>query len=365
MRSIAILGANGKVGMEVCLFLSVMEGIRVIPVCRSELGSAYLRRCGLDCRIGSVADPDRAGALLADCDLVADFTLPGGYLADVRKSVRSIVTGSIDHAPPGVPFVYISSTMAFGMPSPATAYGQFVVARSPYAAGKRRAERIARVYGLVRSRPVYVLRLGQVHGELQGISRALLDLATPEPVLLRGSEMHSDAVFCSTIALALRNIAHGLESPGTYTLIEVPEWSWRRVHEFYARQRGFQATIVPLAEKPRRESARALAGRMVRSVTSRAVRFLGEYKPVLTAQLMPPLREVEQRVKGRWLARRALEEIRATAALSESLPAHRDGPVPGNRLPSLSNTGPAMEDAARKVRALLAEKLLPESHNFH
>jgi nucleoside-diphosphate-sugar epimerase len=365
MRSIAILGANGKVGMEVCLFLSVMEGIRVIPISRSELGSAFLLRCGLDCRIGSVTDPDRAGTLLADCDLVADFTLPGGYAADIRKSIRGIVTGAIDHAPSSVPFVYISSTMAFGMPASATAYGQFVVARGPYAANKRRAERIAHAYGLFRRRPVYALRLGQVHGELQGVSRALLNLATSEPVVLRGSETQSDAVFCSTIALALRNIAHGLEAPGTYTLIEAPEWSWRKVLEFYATQRGVHATVIPLAGKPRHESMRALAGRMARTMVSRTIASLGQYKPVLTAQLMPPLREVEQRLKASWLARKAAEEVRTAEALSESLPAHLDGPVPGKRLRSLLDTGHAMQDAACKVRALLTEKLGPDSHNFH
>ena len=36
MTTIGVIGANGQVGAEVCLFLSEMEGIEVVPICRTE-----------------------------------------------------------------------------------------------------------------------------------------------------------------------------------------------------------------------------------------------------------------------------------------------------------------------------------------
>ncbi len=214
MKTIAIIGANGQVGSEVSLLLSVMPGVKVVPVVRARLGAALLERCGLACRIGSLSSDDGARRLLEGCDLVADFSLPGGLPAERRRGIHSNVSRCMRLAEPGAPYVFISSTMAFGMPGDATRYRDHLIARTPYAAEKRDGERWTHLLGRLYRRPAYALRLGQVMGELQNISHGLIQEATPHPVELDGGASKSDTVFCSTIALALRNIADGLESPG-------------------------------------------------------------------------------------------------------------------------------------------------------
>src|SRR5712691_12660779 len=86
---IGIIGANGMVGREVALFLALMGG-EVVPICRSRLAGAFLERCGLTCRYGSVAFRDEAVTLLEDCDLVADFSLPRGSLHKCLTATRDL-----------------------------------------------------------------------------------------------------------------------------------------------------------------------------------------------------------------------------------------------------------------------------------
>jgi nucleoside-diphosphate-sugar epimerase len=369
VRSVAVLGANGQVGTEVCLFLSVLEDTRVFPIVRSELGAAYLARCGLECRIGSTATAKETESLLAGTDLVVDLTLPRGLPSQVLDATRGVVANSIRYAPEGAAFVYGSSTMAFGMPADAKAYRNHLVARTAYASQKRYAERLARRLGRAHRRSVFGLRLGQVHGELQRTSRGmLLKLAASQlPVRLRrGSETASDTVFCSTIALALRNIAHGLEAPGTYTLLESPEWSWREVYEFYSRASGGHLRFAPdlPSEAPRRGAVRSALD----SLTATSARFASGYKDLLNAQLLPilsrlpRLEQVDLRLRGPYLIRKAAAEIRSREAVLA--PEYVDGPVPGRRLRNLGDSRSATEAASRRVRSLLDERFGPESHNF-
>lgn len=377
MRSIAIVGANGQVGVEVTLNLAAMPDIRVVPICRSELGASLLGRCGVDARIGSIAEPERAKALLAGCDLVVDFSLPRGLPSEVRGPMRANITSAITAAPPGIPYVFISTTTAFGMPAGARRYARYLFARTSYASSKRYGERLTRAMGLLRRRPTYVLRLGQVHGELQGVSRGLLSTAGERPIVLaRAGETPSDTVFCSTIALALRNIAYGLDAPGRYTLLEAPEWTWRRMYEFYAAQRGARATMIDASGNVGgnvedavsairgARGARLAARSLTRTAFGAVVGVLKRNREFLTAQMPAIAPAFEQYLKSAHLARNAAAEIAAGQARRNLVPTHWDGPVPGNRLLSLVDASVPSAPTAEIVRRLLEEKLGPQGHNF-
>ena len=75
MTRIAIVGANGQVGTEVCLRLREAADVEVVPVVRNLSGSAFLRLNGVDCRHGRIADPEQARHLIGDCDVVVNFAL--------------------------------------------------------------------------------------------------------------------------------------------------------------------------------------------------------------------------------------------------------------------------------------------------
>ncbi len=356
--TIAVVGANGQVGSEVCLLLSLRPDVRVIPIVRSEYGASFLRRCGLECRIGTISDPERATRIVRDADLVADFSLPSGAHSRVKDAIRNNVRGAIGSAPADAAYAFISSTMAFGMATADPAYRHRLVARTPYSSQKRYGERLARVTGFLRGRDVYVLRLGEVHGEPQNASRFMTDSAGLRPVALpSGGTAPSDIVFCSTIALALVNIARRLDPPGTYTVLESPEWTLRQMYEFFARAAGRELRVLPNGATHRQPH-------LGRKLLNRAFRAATRHKDFFTAQLLPALPMLEQRLRGRYLAGRAAHEIGTGQARGVSTPRHFVGPVPGRRLRTLAGIGNAMPEETMRLREILDKALGPTGHNF-
>ena len=115
MINIGIIGANGQVGSEVSLFLNTMENVKVIPICRTEFGAAFLKRCGIECRIGNISKEEEAKSLLTDCSLIVDFTYLKGLPSEIKSKSKAIITNAIKHSPPDARFIYASSMMAYGM----------------------------------------------------------------------------------------------------------------------------------------------------------------------------------------------------------------------------------------------------------
>jgi nucleoside-diphosphate-sugar epimerase len=356
MYKIGVLGANGQVGAEVSLLLSMFDDATIIPISRSELGASFLRHCGLECRIGSVDGGDTSSQLLADCDVVADFSLPRGLGKQVWRTTKRIIQGAIRHAPSGAPYVYMSSTMAFGMPGSSTRYRNYLLSRTQYSAYKRRAERYARLCGLTYGRPVHIFRLGQVHGEIQGVSRQWRRVSSSEPVFLeRKGQSPSDTVFCSTIALALVNVARGLDPPGQYTLLQSPEWTWAELYRFFAAQsghvdlRGLGGTAAP---------ARGIRA-VLRRIVSLGLLALAPWKEILIAHTRLPA-ELEYRLKIRYLASKAAGEIAEAKGHLRREDRHIRGPVLGRRLASISRGQETAGLAEERLRALLEKRVGPD-----
>lgn len=361
MSTIAILGANSQVGSEVSLLLSQMEGISVVPIVRTKLGASLLARCGLECRVGSILDAAVAPALLGGVDLVADFSIPRGQPAVTWKLAKENIEAAFRHSPAQVPYLYVSSTMAFGMDASDSRYAHRTISRSAYASFKRRAERLAERQGRLHRRPVYIFRLGQVHGELQQVSRYWKLLVTSEPVSVAGAgDIPCDTVFCSTIAGALADLLGGHDPPGHYTVLENPDWTWKQMWEFYGRQRGIDVEVLGRdASAPGKAGiAQAFAG-----VVRVALGSLKSRKDFLMAHI-PLSQQMEYRLKLRYLSGRATEEIAEAQRSVVELPHFLQGPVPGRRLTKSPAADARNLSAARRVRSILDERLRPEGHNF-
>src|SRR3989442_15765920 len=84
---VAVLGANGQVGTELCLYLKVMDFCEPIAVTRSQNSTAVLSRAGVCCRSGDLTNRQVATALLNDCDLIFDLALPIGRNLRATKSM--------------------------------------------------------------------------------------------------------------------------------------------------------------------------------------------------------------------------------------------------------------------------------------
>jgi len=341
--TIGVLGANGQVGSEVCLFLSGWPGVRVVPICRNRYGSALLRRAGLECRHGAVGSPESAHSLLEGCDLIADFSLPGGLATEVRSASRRTLENVILHGPARVPFVYASTMMAFGMPFGGPRFRRHLLAHTVYGANKRWAERCARRLGRRAGRPVYTLRIVQVHGELQGVSRGWLASLPDRPIPVSDAESYT--VFAGTIAEALVQIATGHERPGIYTLVSSPPWTWQEIDDYYADRAGVPRLVRTSTPPPTRGVLRAALERVKGLATG--------YRDLATGYLLPHFPALEMRAMSWHHRRQAQAEIAALAGPPSGGSVPYAGPIPGARLRSLSDSRQTLEPRAEAVRALL------------
>jgi hypothetical protein len=187
----------------------------------------------------------------------------------------------------------------------------------------------------------------------------MLDSTGLRPVMLAGDgSAPCDVVFCSTIAKALVNVLRRLDAPGTYSVLESPEWSLRQMYEFFSSEAGRELKLIG-------GSNGGAAGPGVGwKLVSTAIAALSKNKDFVTAHLLPSWPDLEQRIRGRYLARRAAADIAAGRARLISTPHHFRGPVPGKRLRSLVEAGTATPEEALRVRELLDRILGPASHNF-
>lgn len=314
--TIAVLGANGQVGSEVCIALSEI-GLPVIAIVRSPVGCALLRRAGVKCRVGSLSNPEAASGLLEGCDTVADFSLPGGMPSEIRAGARRVIEAALSAQPRR--FVYMSTTMAFGMNPAEGRYCDKTVSRTPYAAWKRHAEKHA--FALAREHhQVSVFRLGQVHGQLQQATHALLSALRQAPGRLRVLNHPTDIVLAATIAQALASVHEGHASGEVYTLVDSPDWPLAEFQQLIATEAGLGHVIESVSDDGRQELTlrAALVGKVA------------QFREPLLAHVMPHVPSAEWRAKARWSLARVRSEL---AELRPTVVGLR-GPVPGPRYPN-------------------------------
>lgn len=237
---IAVLGANGQVGAEVCLLLARQPDVTLIPVCRNRLGSAFLRYSGLACRHGTPADDHKARELIGDCDVVANFALGSGSLREAHDANIQLIRNSIDCSPPRARIVFFSTVTVYGDPSP-TAKRRW---KNAYAREKLRCESFAVQHGRTARKDVFVLRLGHVCGELQNITGMIRETVFAGPVHVPSPERHSNTTHVATIADAILKCGRGLDAPGVYDLLNVPQWTWRDVVEYEASVVSVEPQII-------------------------------------------------------------------------------------------------------------------------
>lgn len=345
MTRIGIVGANGQVGTEVCLLLSLMEDVEVTPICRTEIASSFLRSCGLKPRHGSISKPDQAEKLLAGCDVVADFSLPTGSPSEVRSLMRATIGNVTRYAPPKAPFIYLSSITAFGVPDFHSPLRQYLFSRNTYGASKRFGERTAFQCSRQSQRDCFVLRVGVVHGELQGVSRKTVE------EMRRNSyrtaflpDAPSYTVFAFSIAEALVAIANGREQPGLYTMLSNPGWSWKDLHEWYARKAGLDIAVclLPPDKAPRSFPERTKSA--LKNLLNPAIRLVIANKDVIAGHFAASIPALENKLRAGYQCRNALAEIAAGRLATQYRPYgnnHTD--FPGRRLQTISDSRVTME----------------------
>lgn len=300
---IVVLGANGQVGSEVCLLLHLLhaDARRVVGVCRSRTSAFILERAGIEIREGDVGDSAQARELLACADVVVDLSLPRGLPSQFRAASVRIFDSPAQHAP-RIPWIYASTIMALGMPNAGGyRFGWRFFPRTIYGANKRYAERaLLRRARRCHALP-FVLRLGQVHGALQGVSYWIEHRVRERPwekvCVPTGA---SYAVFCVTIADAIAKIAARGAAGGGFTMLPDPPWSWQELAEYYCGKAGLVGIPIGTCSARRHtimsafiSFARGIAGDVWR-------RLPGDMLRVFASELFSRCPAVEKYAVGRY-----------------------------------------------------------------
>jgi dTDP-4-dehydrorhamnose reductase len=358
MKRIGIIGANGQVGTEVCLLLRMMDEFEPVPICRTEIAGAFLRRCGFNPRLGRVDNPDHAPTLLGNLDVIADFSLPSGASSGVRAAMRSVIPNIARHAPAGIPMVYLSSITAFGIPDFHSPLREYLFSRNNYGACKRYAEGLVRKHGAETRRDIYILRVGVVHGELQAVTRKCLRdvrLAGSTPTYIPDCE--SFTVFAFSIAEAIAGIARGREEPGSYTMLSNPGWSWQDVHKWYCSRAGVDGNVVLLGPDADAPPSLSSAAGTALGPAKRAGRVV---KDIVAGYLGAALPSVESKLRGVYHRNGAAAEIGAGRRTSQYRPYGNNHSVfPGRRPVSISDSRVTMAPYAADLRRFLSEVVRP------
>lgn len=298
---IVIIGAGGQVGSEVSLRLAAVRGFEVVPVIRSRSGSAFLRSAGLPVLHGDVTDPSFARRCFERADLIANFALAGGTPRQARRQNEALGQAVIDHSDSRTPLVFVSSLAIHGDAGPD---GRRRV--SPYGKLKRQNEQFVAAHARAAGRKAYVLRLGHVAGTLQGITELCHEELRSPPIVLPDPDRPSNVVHVVTVVDALLAIADGRSGPpGTYDLVNVPQWTWREVYEHEAAHLGLAASFECIDSR----TQGPLSKRAMRVLTGalRTARVKDRLLTVLSA--LPG--SVNERIRSEYYVDRVVREVAA------------------------------------------------------
>lgn len=313
MHRVALIGANGQVGAELCLMLAAQGGLELMPICRTRSGSAFLRWHGIACRHGRIAEDADAERLLSDCDVVVNSSLAGGTPAQIRRTEARIVRNIFHHSKDSATIIHFSTQSVYGDPTPR----RWIRWRTPYGRAKLATERQVRRQSRRTGKRCYILRLGHVCGALQEISAAIRAAIRDRNVILPAEDRSSNTVYTAAIVGAIEQIMAGSVAPGTYDLMNTPRWSWREVYEFEAAAAG--VALHARTIETRTDRARAVLRSMGRLAgelaASQAVRDLA-------AKLFAHVPEaLNARATAWWYVRRARSDI-ARLSPAQHLEAH-------------------------------------------
>jgi nucleoside-diphosphate-sugar epimerase len=339
-----------------------MEEVEVVPICRNHVGASFLRRCGVTVRIGVTDNETNTRRLLEGLDLVADFSLPAGSSSHVRSQMTQTMSNINRFAPPRVPFVYLSSILAFGNPDFRSDLRSYRFSRSAYGSTKRYAERLARKLSAKQRRPAYLFRVGVVHGDLQAATRqAVKDLKASAHLTAYLPDCESYTVFAFSIAEALVSAVYQKDSPGLYTLVSNPAWSWKELHQYLCERAGVDQTSVLV--QPEKVRSDGWLWRSQRSVFG----ALRRHKEFLNGYIGAVLPKVEQQMRATYHTRNASTEISHGVMGSRYMPFLCNfSRYPGRRLCGVSDSRVTMFEPSRRLQKaveLIAEGIRSVSAN--
>ena len=326
MKNIIVTGANGQVGIELCLFLNLYDDLNVIGICRSELSAIVLKKFGIKYRVGDISVLENAKTLLSDADVIVDLVIADGSINETNRISKNQIYNSIASSKTNSKYVYMSSQMVFGMNNEYKKLKYHIIPKTIYAVKKRFAEKMVLNFGKKFKRNTYIIRLGQVHGILQSVSISMKKVFKNENFIFKVPKTNSYTIFCYSISEAIYNIANDKEKPGIYTGVSFPEWSWRELFNYYSNN---SIKIIEYDEHKRKK---------IDFLKSFLNKFIKNNIELIRANILLYLPKYENKIKFKNSINNAKSQINNLDNIISNDFDYFIGELPGKRLNSLSDS---------------------------
>ena len=334
---LGLVGANGNVGTELCFLLK--NDVDLKPITRNKLGSVFLNHHGFNCTISDISKDVDAKESLSDVDIVvissyATDPFSGSQTRSSQLINHKIIKNSVNFSPPNAIIIYFSTIRAFSNKiDPNTPKGW---TKSGYDKEKITLEKTLFSESAKKKKKAYALRLGHVYGDNQPRTRDLKKILSNSQISIQVKpETESNIVHTVTIKDAILNCLESKTSPGIYSVVNVPQWTWKNVIDYYKKPQ----TIVTYRQTKFHTEKNGTVWNFLKSNK--------KYLAPLRYYISP---KYDTKINKKLSTKRMLAAI---ASLKTEIPFHISlfdyTPIPGPFLKNLKNTENLLESYNLKV----------------
>lgn len=303
MKNITVIGANGKVGVETCLYLRQM-GYNVIPIVRSLVGSILLKKLGFKCRIIKIVDDESCKSAIFDSDLIVDLSVQSGMTNEIEKAIKKQAELILKNCSTDSSFIYASSIMVYGMNDFSNSFKFYFLSRSIYGKWKRSGEKIIDKLGKKYNKKIFIFHFGHVYGFLQPIQNNLLEeFKNGKKIFVLPSKSASTIFVCS-IAETFTKVINNNLSAGTFTLLSYPFWTWSELYFYLAQKYGFNIKILTS-----NQSNLSATDLFIQQLQNSLNIYIIKYGEMIRAYFLKYFPTLEIKLKAKNLVSKASKEI--------------------------------------------------------
>mgnify|MGYP000846253724 CR=1 FL=1 len=323
---IAVIGANGNVGTELCYMLK--DNCEVIPIVRNKIGAVFLEHHGIKCRIGDILNSETAKLVLKDVDVVVNATwvsdrFTGSQTQGSKLINKTIIENLFKYTPKNSVIIYLSTIRAFAnQVDPSTS--KFWPPR--YDVEKQFLEKIMKKNSSKYKKKGISFRCGHVFGEGQPNTREIRKTLLQNKNLKIDANSNSASNILHIVTLKdaiFKCLEKGIRSD-TYSLVNNPQWTWKEIYDYYNVNCILKFERSKVGENP---------------INQKFFKFLKTKKKFLIPILYKMPKKYESRILMELSTRKYKSEINKIQS-EEKITNGNFGyiPIPGKQLPNLSKT---------------------------
>lgn len=231
---LVVIGANGKVGTELCFLLK--DDVDTTPIVRNRLGAIFLKHNGFTCSIADISREQDAEENLRDVDVVviaayATDRFSGSQSQTSKQINEKLIKNSVRFSRENAVIIYLSTMRAFSHKiDPSTSRWSY----RKYDREKQHLERLLLSECRKRKKRGFPLRIGHVFGDNQPRTKQIKKILTEKKILVQTSpERKSNVVHTVTLKDAIMKCIQPEVKPRVYSVVNYPQWTWKDVFEYY------------------------------------------------------------------------------------------------------------------------------------